>query len=795
MSNNKKEMEAQEVLESFVSDYKIFIDTCSLLELSSNLFWKNIIPLLHINLKKIIIPIRCIEELQKHARNASDISLANRAKECLKQLEQLSKAGYIDFRGEKSDNFADNVFNVVFTKFRLSYNLLLITQDHDLAYDILNLNDSKSVNSRYKIQVKRINKYGYLSSFSSKDTSSRVDKGRKIGSNRSTLPNTPVSIGENELFEKSTVLTSIPNRVIPVSKIPTEHELAWVYTDRWNSIELVEKLGSGGEAFIYSTSTPFVAKIYKKDNITEQRYQKIKLMLSKEISFPGICYPVAMLYNDEHRFIGFLMPPAKGKELQRGIFLVKQIFQKNFPGWKKRDTVELCITILKKIQYLHNRNIIMGDINPSNILVVSPTEVYFVDTDSYQVEGFPCPVGTVNYTAPEIQRKDFSTFLRTIGNENFAVATLLFMIMLPGKPPYSQQGGEDPVNNIIRMDFSYPFGDSSNKKTPDGPWRYIWSHLTYDIKEAFYTTFRKNEKHSTEMTRLSVNEWLSLFEYYLELLDSGKFGQQDKMSEELYPNRYKKNSKFTYVTCKLCGSEVQENHCQNGICQNCLNKGETYNCSSCGKEIVYTNYQKYIKHAKKYDICHDCYENGKKVYIRQMCTDCHSYFEITNSEYQFYQSKGMELPKRCKACRQNRKNSTYNSAYTRSYSNSSTYSQNNSSSEKNSSKGNGSFCFLTTVVCNYLGKLDDCIELETLRDYRDTWLKNQPNGMKQIEEYYNTAPLLVSLLEKSEHYSEYCEIMWSKYIVHCLNLIKQKKYEECRKVYEKMFVFLKKELM
>lgn len=97
----------------------------------------------------------------------------------------------------------------------------------------------------------------------------------------------------------------------------------------------------------------------------------------------------------------------------------------------------LCITILKKLKYLHDRNVILGDINPNNILVVSPTEVYFVDTDSYQIEGFPCPVGTINFTAPEIQRKDFSTFLRTIGNERFAVATLLFMIMLPGKPPYS----------------------------------------------------------------------------------------------------------------------------------------------------------------------------------------------------------------------------------------------------------------------------------------------------------------------------------------------------------------------
>ena len=40
-----------------------------------------------------------------------------------------------------------------------------------------------------------------------------------------------------------------------------------------------------------------------------------------------------------------------------------------------------------------------------------------------------------------------------MGNENFAVATLLFMIMLPGKPPYSQQGGEDPVSNIMKMNF------------------------------------------------------------------------------------------------------------------------------------------------------------------------------------------------------------------------------------------------------------------------------------------------------------------------------------------------------
>lgn len=164
-------------------------------------------------------------------------------------------------------------------------------------------------------------------------------------------------------------------------------------------------------------------------------------------------FPLAVLHNTRNEFVGYLMPEAKGKELQKCVF-IPQLLKKTHPDWKKTETVQLCITILKKLKYLHERNVILGDINPNNILVESPTEVYFVDTDSYQIEGFPCPVGTINFTAPEIQRKKFDTFLRTLGNERFAVATLLFMIMLPGKSPYSLQGGENQIDNIINGDFA-----------------------------------------------------------------------------------------------------------------------------------------------------------------------------------------------------------------------------------------------------------------------------------------------------------------------------------------------------
>lgn len=671
-NQNGKEIYAKKVLDDYAKDWKIFMDTCSILHFAADKFWKNIIPILHQYQNKVIVPLRSIEELRKHEANTGNSELAENAKNCLNLLNKLIKVGFVEIRGEPGDNFADNVFQVVFTKFRMTHKLLLITQDNDLAKDIISLNSNKSVRAN-PVNVKRINQYGFLSNFTWNAESDRnvLPKKNKRVSNEEDLD-------EDEVFRICKKVTTLDDSRIKVSHIPVENEI--VYTSR-GPIKLESKVAAGGEGIIYTTNTPYVAKIYKRENNTKRKYEKIKLMLSKKIECEGVCYPVAALYNSNKEFVGYMMPKAKGKELQKSIF-IKPLFVKNFPNWKKRDTVELCITILKKIKYLHDRNIVMGDINPANILVVSPKEVYFVDTDSYQVENFPCPVGTNNYTAPEIQRKHFSDFLRTMGNENFAVATLLFMIMLPGKPPYSQQGGEDPINNIIKMDFSYPFEDNSNKKTPDGPWRYIWSHLTYDLKKAFYNTFRKGGDYSTEDTRLTADEWLSIFTYYLELLDSGKFGKQDKMSEELFPTRHKKNPKVEYITCKLCGNEMPENQCQNGICRDCLNKGEVYKCKKCGKEIIYTNYQRYVKNAKRFDICQECFEYGNKVRIRKNCVDCGHQFEITNNQYDFYTSKGLDIPKRCKSCRDAKKNYSYSSSgeYSSQRTGHTSSSSNNSSS-------------------------------------------------------------------------------------------------------------------
>lgn len=442
-------------LERYVKDFKIFIDTCVWLQQDYRveLFFNKIVPILQRENKHIILPQKVYEELSRFCNHNE---LAKLAKKSIETINILKGASILKIYGDKNDNFADNVFLTVFTKYRLKHNLLLITHDRNLANDINNISNVKSVSSKYKILVRCVDELGNLKDFLSKNKQKPQD------------------------FCGSTAEKPIPiGKLLTISAIPHSGDVLFTDSkcDPKNSIKLIGEPKIGGEGSVFLTNnSKIVAKIYKPDKLFNSKQAKLDLMLSKKLFFDGICFPTSCLYNHKREFVGYTMPKASGVELGKSLF-IPSLLAKKFPGWTKKETVRLCITILKKIKYLHENNIILGDINPANILINSPEKVFFVDVDSYQIGEFPCPVGTINFTAPEIQGKKYDSFLRTFENEHFAIATLLFMIMLPGKTPYSLQGGESQVQNILNKDFPYPSGEKSLKKAPNGPWRYCWSHL------------------------------------------------------------------------------------------------------------------------------------------------------------------------------------------------------------------------------------------------------------------------------------------------------------------------------
>jgi hypothetical protein len=112
---------------------------------------------------------------------------------------------------------------------------------------------------------------------------------------------------------------------------------------------------------------------------------------------------------------------------------------------------------------------------------------------------------------------------------------------------------------------------------------------------------------------------------------------------------------------------------------------------------------------------------------------------------------------------------------------------------------NGGFkkglCYITTAVCQTLNKGDDCVELKTLRDYRDQYLLSTFEGEKIVHSYYNIAPTIVNRINKDEQSARIYESILATYIQPCLRLIETGKNDECKNLYSEMVISLEKKYM
>ena len=101
-------------------------------------------------------------------------------------------------------------------------------------------------------------------------------------------------------------------------------------------------------------------------------------------------------------------------------------------------------------------------------------------------------------------------------------------------------------------------------------------------------------------------------------------------------------------------------------------------------------------------------------------------------------------------------------------------------------------CYLTSACTFSKGLPDDCYELETLRSYRDNWLTETEDGKELINQYYEVAPKIVSIINEKENKKDIYEMIYSKMIKPCVELIEQGKNEECLCLYKEMTLYFKK---
>ncbi|MCL6526061.1 MAG: hypothetical protein K6T57_04180 [Thermaceae bacterium] len=231
------------------------------------------------------------------------------------------------------------------------------------------------------------------------------------------------------------------------------------YTSNGKALFLSAKLGSGGEGDIYEVlgQPGWAAKIYLPKNRTPERKAKLQYMQAHppQDPFTGghltFAWPLELLYGAQQEFLGFVMPRLETRQTA----LLFEIYhpteaRKRGLGWRFRLAVahNLCAVLGE----LHARGYVVGDLNESNLLVHKNGLITLVDCDSLQVRDgrrvFHCRVQKPEYTPPELQGQSYANLTLTPQHDAFALAVLIFQLLMEGRHPFSGRGVQTPEEGI-----------------------------------------------------------------------------------------------------------------------------------------------------------------------------------------------------------------------------------------------------------------------------------------------------------------------------------------------------------
>ena len=234
-----------------------------------------------------------------------------------------------------------------------------------------------------------------------------------------------------------------------------------VYDKSGRAYQLQKLLAEGGEGGIFSLAgqPDRLAKIYKPDK-RRGRETKLAWMTANPPSDPGrargqaaIAWPEALLYAADRQFAGYVMPYIENTRTLLHVFnpsLRRQVL----PDFDVRYLHRAARNLASAVHALHTCDYVIGDLNETNVLVAPTALVTVIDVDSFQVRErrdgqivfYPCPVGRVEYTPAELQGKALPDEVRQPQHDAFALAVLLFQLLVGGSHPFRSfwQGSGDP---------------------------------------------------------------------------------------------------------------------------------------------------------------------------------------------------------------------------------------------------------------------------------------------------------------------------------------------------------------
>jgi tRNA A-37 threonylcarbamoyl transferase component Bud32 len=712
--------------------FKVIPDTSALMEgddrtgelLGAPFFTEQLLPAMKARANRLIVPERVIRELDNHGRSALERPrLQSRAgREALNAFEAVG----LLIRGEDenevlgtSERFADAVFLLLAIRFQRDFPVCFITQDRKLAIGLL---ANRTAGNEARFFVTYVARHGgrlahwenrladnaakaLMEQAADQEAWSAGPPGSQRAQDHARGQG-PLPSGQHPKppmrrepaepqprpFMLSATVVRLDNQ--PVLLVDHPQTGGTVLGRSSGPVRLIEVVAAGGEGTIYTTHfEDRVCKIYHPQCLTASRRAKLELMVSRDVRIQGVCWPTELVYTLSGGFAGYLMPKAAGKLLKTAVF-AKPLLQRTFPHWTRAHLTQLAITVLRTIDRLHRLNVFIGDINPQNILVQDEHRIAIVDVDSFQVEGFPCPVGTETFTPPERQGQPYDRFLRSRDDELFAVTTLLFMILFPGKAPYSSQGGGEALENILNKRFAY--GRDADGRPPVGSWQFIWSHLHPGLKDDFTAVFANGGRVPIEHLVLHLQRSMA------DVRDG-------RRSDELFPDKPRQREGATVrARCDSCPPDKAEQDISVSLAERLREQGRSFRCSACAA-------------LRKIDRLESTRDTDCAL---RLSPQCHGRAAVSITHLESLKASNRAYW--CKACSDAKKQA---------------WAQERT--QKQAARAGQSTCFVATATYGS----DTAPEVVFLRVYRDAVLRHHRAGRWFIRAYYFIGPWLAAAVQ------------------------------------------------
>lgn len=230
----------------------------------------------------------------------------------------------------------------------------------------------------------------------------------------------------------------------------------------------------------------------------------------------SIAWPIDLLSGKRGEFIGYLMPYIQGAVPMLCVFNPGRR-AKVLPSFNWKYLHRTARNLAASLAALHERDYVVGDLNESNILVMPTALITMIDTDSFQVKEhrqsqivfYPCPVGKPEYTAPELQGKSFQGELRQSYHDCFALAVLVFQLLMGGSHPFRGRwlgsGEPPPLEEKIRQGWFPYLAEAGGKVAPP---RHVLSldSLHPDMRDLMVRCFVEGQHNP--LRRPSAHEWV-----------------------------------------------------------------------------------------------------------------------------------------------------------------------------------------------------------------------------------------------------------------------------------------------